>query len=515
MKPSLTTGLFMNGRSSTNPNALTDLVFNDMGFLQALRGTVAQEEVGLGVQQRPCDSVSNGLSQDRRPHSEDQLSRTERHSSTTHATPTPYPPPNNSFQRSNDNPRTTDHRGSEGEPQGKQPQRSDLRAPTRNSNINKSPTLRRLSDNPTHSQENQPRAMDVQSFVSSSPIPEYITQALIQTRVFDGMGAIHNKATAWARNQKSQGEPGTETLRQNPDAMTATTHAPICNDKGVTEFLRSQSSRQHPREPPPQDASLQYIEDNNTQAWHLHDSTRSSAEVDFNTGRFQDRAGSATSRKSQDAAYQPATLAGSNANEAQARLNLASETFPKTADGGTGIVHSLVQDEENNEYTQPRFWQRHPFSQSSTYATTAPRYRECTEETIPPFRYGPRVDSPSWWTSQPSQQPEAPSRPPEYFGFLAPRTWGQTETLRTIDEEASLNGVLRFPVHSGANETMKEFIERIEAETLLDWDETQHLPEGIDHEGGQDNESREAQYFGRGGSEDLDMASFWRPNYFI
>ncbi|KAK7426386.1 hypothetical protein QQZ08_007141 [Neonectria magnoliae] len=278
-------------------------------------------------------------------------------------------------------------------------------------------------------------------------------------------------------------------------------------------FPRSQSSRWPPPKPPSHGADQQDVEDKAIQ--HLRGSTKPSFEVGSNRVRGPNHAGFATFREGRDAVSQPTTLIGFDVNQGQAWSSQTPEAFSKTVKGGNSLVPSIVQAEENNEHTEPQFWKCHPFSQSGMYATAAPQYMEFAQESIASSGYTPADDGAPWLFSQPDQHAEAHFGTLGHLGFPSVQTWKQTEAPEQSDSGPSwANRTLQSPVVQ--NETMKDFIERIEAETLLNWDETRYLQqEGNSFEGDPEAKSKEVRYDARDDSEDIDMASFWRPNWFM
>ncbi|KAF7542705.1 hypothetical protein G7Z17_g11347 [Cylindrodendrum hubeiense] len=399
-------------------------------------------------------------------------------------------------------------------PQRDQLEHEEICALTSNNDSKRTTTACIPSNNLLDSQQDLSSARNAPRSASRSQTPEHITQALIETGVYDGTKGLLEKLKIRQRNQLTQETEGAGDFTGDVGNTTPTPRAPTYEDKGVMVTPWSQSSRRHIPELPPQ-VIIQHDSEEireDTSACRFHKSIGICFDFDPDTIRSPYRDAAINVTEAQDEIPELPNLSSFNVAGPRDWANAETRDLFENLQGGDTYARSLVRDERNNELNSS-FWQGQPCSQPALNGTAVPEYEQYAFEAPAPFEFATGDGSFRWGSlsGDPYGIHSTSFEYPSFRSFEARRV----ETLEQANNGPPVFGRELLATPSSVDETMKNFIERTEAEMLLKWDDEQRWQETGGWEGEQNPELEEGRYDSRDVGEDIEMASFWQRSRFM
>ncbi|KAH6998141.1 hypothetical protein BKA56DRAFT_17991 [Ilyonectria sp. MPI-CAGE-AT-0026] len=519
MKTNLTAGLFLNGRSSTQPSKLSDLAFNAMGFLEPREGSTLRKDGSLDFNERLCDSTVTTLDQDGHVslrNGYEEFGSTTQPSPKINTSSSSNIPLRDVVCQQQEGILATDHGEAQQGPQIEQPAGKYSSTIASKIDSGKATTCYLSGKNPLDSQQGHSFARNVPRSTSMSQAPEYITRALIETGVYDGTEIRLDELKVRPRNQIPQDAQGVKDSRGDSGNKTPIPRTITYEDKGVMVSPWSQPSRGHLPGLASQDINQHGTKEIGEDAGscHLNKSDNIRLSIGLERIRSPYHGEPIETREAQNVLSEHTHPVGFNMAESQPWANPEPRATSETVKGGNTFARTAVNDERIAENLSSSFWRGQPWNQPALYGTAVPRDRQHIHEPLASFRFA-TSDGSSKWEPPSRLRSKVHSAPLGYPNFSSLQTWRE-ENLKQADQgELLLGRSLQSPAQNSTNESMKEFIERIEAESLLKWDDEQYLQETIDDECEQGVNRHDHQYDARVGNEDIETGFFWQPNYFI
>lgn len=498
---------------------MSDLAFNSMGFLEPREGSTLRKDGSLDFKERLCDGTVTTLDQDDHVGLRDgyeEFRLTTQPSPKINTSSSSNLPLRNAVCQQQEGILATDHGEAQQGPQIEQPVHKDSSALTSKIDSGKATTCYVPSKDLLDSQQGRSSARIVPRSTSTSQTPEYITRALIETGVYDGTEIQLDKLKVRPSNQIAQDAQGVKNSGGDVGNKTPIPRAPTYEDKGVMVSPWSQSSRGHLPGLPSQDINQHDTKEigEDAGAGYLHKSDNIHLSVGLERIRSPYHQEPIEAREAQNVLPEHTHPVGFNMAESQPWVNPEPRVSSETVKGGNTFARTAVHDERIAENMSSSFWQGQPWNQPALYGTAVPRDRQHINEPLASFGFA-TSDGSSRWEPLSRDRSKVYSAPLGYPDFSSLQTW-RGKNLKQADQgEFLLGSSLQSPARSSTNENMKEFIERIEAESLLKWDDAQYWQETIDDEGERGVNRYDHQYDARDGNEDIETAFFWQPNCFI
>ncbi|KAL6403435.1 hypothetical protein AUP68_12782 [Ilyonectria robusta] len=503
----------------TLTQTVSDLAFNTMGFLDPREGSTLRKDGSLDFNERLYDSTITTLDQDghvslRNDYEEFRL--TTQPSPKINASSSSNIPLRDVVCQQQEGFLVTDHGEAQQGPQIEQPVHKDSNTLKSRIDSGKATTCYVPSKDLLDSQQGHSFARIVPRSTSMSQAPEHITRALIETGVYDGTEIQLDKLKVRPGNQIAQDAQGAKDSRVDFGNETPFPRAITYEDKGVMVSPWSQSSRGHLPGLPSQGINQHDTKEigEDAVAGHLDKSGNIHLRVGLERIRSPCHGEPIEAREARNVLPEHTHPVGFNMAESQPWANPEPRVTSETAKGGNTFARTAVNDERIAENLNSSFLQGQPWNQPALYGTAVPRDRQHIHEPLASFRFA---------TSDGSSSREPPSRlrskvhsaPLGYPNFSSLQTLRGENLKQAGQGEFLLGRSLQSPAQNSTNESMKEFIERIEAESLLKWDDERYLQETIDDEGEQGVTRYDHQHDARVGNEDIETGFFWQPNYFI
>ncbi|KAF7557035.1 hypothetical protein G7046_g6150 [Stylonectria norvegica] len=578
LKPSLTTGLFLNGRSS-DTHQLTDLAFNDMIFLSRREREKSETMDDAVLQQNLKGKTVKHLNQE-----DNFFSERSKHRRQSNQTIQTCQKPQVVFTTIH----TSSSRGStHQEEQAALDQARDdaaeleQRTRAEDSRVHLQRSSRETTYISWSSSEDMlpphrvhPEPHDLDKEASDGATPECVKKALIDTGVFDHTGILECDAGhARASRQDKQDEEGKPVAEEILGQAAPST--PVYQDKGVMVSPWSKSTRTELRSRGVQKRHGENDGPKNTKGdmKGIGDSNRHQVSVD------------APSKKSADSCFNAAystsnqlPIEETGSSDKQSEF-IDQNKVPPLESQVTGRwssmenVESLLDEEpfphffprhhSNIERSASNFRNGHPSVQPVRYGTTEPQSNREEWECLPLPYQSNRGSLPMLeWSNQRTETGAPPAKPFQWpqLGFAAAHM-GYTDLPEQVDNSVMVGKSeepWQRPQCSELDETMQEFIKRIESEAQAESETIEYDQEYLDNE--EEGKLRAAELdtsymdFQRDGSsvynfesrsrrglsmseyarppstmrfrgqesqigggveQNLEMGSFWRPNRFM
>ncbi|KAH6898467.1 hypothetical protein B0T10DRAFT_109802 [Thelonectria olida] len=515
MRPSLTAGLFLNGRSSTNKGKLTDLVFNDMSFLKAREDHTHHKQDCMQVHETNDSSsvkdfypaqgpvVDSRDDQDRTPETTQVSLTTNTESPLFIPQTSPAHQLGGGFQRASNRHTERGHVSEHSEDQ--QHEFRDEQA-ERGSDGPKSNDPLSLNGDDTHS--------TLREAPSRSQTPASIRRALVETGVFDGTRISCNKSRNQRVNAEIQGECEARELRERSPSRDPSLHHNLeYNDRGVMVTPTLHSVQPGPLQHLPRDDRQNEYEDlaNNAELLGdgplrlctgsippvpLHESTWGATDMCQITPSSLDGPEIQYENPGHQNVFDP------RVDESHVANCPGSKAFPTLVQGDSCfLLPEQVEDLPFRPFTSFAHG-RQPSKPTGTDAGGL-YCRADVYNGISPFAR-PFDDQPA----------STVNLGPTSLPHLQMSSFAATDPDAVHQETFKTNHGLH-PYEASTNETMKDFIDRIEAEVLLEWNEEEPLHDMVCYGGSEPGQIQVDRYHTGESSGELDMASFWQPNRFM
>lgn len=497
---------------------VSDLAFNAMGFLEPREGSTLRKDRNLDFNERLCGSSVTTLDQDGHVslrNGYDEYRSTTRPSPKINTSSGSSIPLRDVVCQQQEGFLATDHGEGQQGPQIEQPVHKDSNTLTSKIDSGKAATCYVPSKDLFDLQQGHSFERIVPRSTSMSQTSEHITRALMETGVYDGTEIRLDELKVRPRNQRAQDAQGVKDSRGDSGDKTPILRAITYEDKGVMVSPWSLSSRGHLPGLASHDINQHGTKEIGEDAGscHLGKSDNIHLGIGLEVIRSPSHGEPIEAREAQNVLSQHTHSVGFNMAESQPWVNPKPRLSSDTVKGGKTFTRTVEHDERIAENMSSSSCQGQRQNQPALYGTAVPRYRQHIHEPLSSFGFA-TSDGSSRWEPPSRLRSRVHSAPLGYPDFSSRQTWRE-ENLKQADQgEFSLGRSLQSPAQNSTNESMKEFIERIEAESLLKWDDEQYLQETIDDEGEQGVNRCDHQYADRVGNEDIETGFFWQPNYF-